>query len=89
MNGNSIQEEIKSRLQSGSACCHSVQNILPSTLLSKNIKIHRTILLFVFLYGFEPWSLTLRDERRLRIYENRVLKIKFGPKRDEVAGEWR
>jgi hypothetical protein len=55
----------------------------------KNIKIYRTMLLPVFLCGFEPWSLTLREERRLRMYENRVLKIKFGPKRDEVAEEWR
>jgi hypothetical protein len=42
-----------------------------------------------FLYGCEPWSLTLREERRLRVYENRVLKISFGGERDEVAGEWR
>jgi len=41
------------------------------------------------LYGYETWWLTLREERRLRVFENRVLRIIFGPKRDEVTGEWR
>jgi hypothetical protein len=60
-------------------------------LLSKNlkIKIYRTIILPVVLYGCETWSLTLREERRLRVFENRVLRKLFGPKRDEVIGEWR
>ena len=60
-------------------------------LLSKNlkIKIYRTIILPVVLYGCETWSLTLREERRLRVFENRVLRKVFGPKRDEVTGEWR
>jgi hypothetical protein len=53
------------------------------------IKIYRTIILLVVLYGFESWSLTLREERRLRMFENRVLRRVFGPKRDEVTGEWR
>ena len=53
------------------------------------IKIYRTIILLVVLYGSETWSLTLRDERRLRVFENRVLRRVFGPKRDEVTGEWR
>jgi len=89
-NQNSIQEEIKSRLKSGNACYHSVQNLLSSSLLFKNIKIkiHRTIILPVVLYGCGTWSLTLTEERRLRVSENRVLRI-FGPKRDEVTGEWR
>jgi hypothetical protein len=67
-----------------------VQNILSSRLLSKNIKIkiHRSVILPV-LYGCETWSLTLREERRLRVLENRVLRRIFGPKRDEVTGEWR
>ena len=52
-------------------------------------KIHRTIILPVVLYGFETWSLTLREERRLRVFENRVLRRIFGLKRDEVTGEWR
>jgi len=59
-NQNSIQEEIKSTLKSGNACYHSVQNLLSSSLLSKNlkIKIHRTFILRVVLYGCETWSLT-------------------------------
>ena len=68
-----------------------MQNLLSSSLLSKNlkIKIHRTIILPVVLCGCETWSLTLREERRLRIFENRVLRSIFGPKRDEVTREWR
>jgi hypothetical protein len=60
-------------------------------LLSKNekSKIHRTIILLVVLYGCETWSLTLREERRLRLFENRVLRRIFGPERDEVTGDWR
>ena len=75
-NQNSIQEEIKSRLKLGNACYYSVQNLLSSSLLSKklNIKIYRTIILPVVLYGCETWSLTLREERRLRVFENRVLE---------------
>jgi hypothetical protein len=59
-------------------------------LLSKNtkIKLYRTKILPVVLYGCETWSLTLREEHRLRVFENRVLRI-FGPNRDEVTGEWR
>ena len=88
---NSIQEEIKSRLKLGNACYHSVQTLLSSRLLSKNlkIKIYRIIIFPVVLYGCETWSLTLREERRLRGFENRVLRKVFGPKRDEVTGEWR
>ena len=79
-NQNSIQEEIKSRLESGNACYNVVQNLLSSTLLSKNlkIKIYRTILLVVVLYRCGNWSLTLREEPRLRIFENRVLRRIFG-----------
>jgi hypothetical protein len=85
---NSIQEEIRSRLKLGNACYHSVQSLLSSRLLSKNvkIKIYRTIILPVVLYGCETWSMTLREERRLRVFENRVLRRVFGPKRDEVTG---
>jgi hypothetical protein len=80
---NLIQEEIKGRLNSGNACYHSVQTLLSSRLLSKNIKIriYKTIILPVVLYGCETWSLTLREEHRLR----RI----FGPKREEVTGDWR
>ena len=90
-NQNSIQEEIKSRLKSGNACYHSVQNLLFSSLLSKNlkIKIYRTVILSVVLYGCETWSLTLREEHRLRVFENRMLRRIFGPKRDGVTGELR
>jgi len=90
-NQNSIAEEIKSRLKSGNACYHSVQNILSSRLLSKNlkIKIYRTIILPVIWYGCETWSLTLREERKLRMFENMVLRRIFGHRRDEVTGEWR
>jgi len=58
-------------------------------LLSKNlkIKIYRTIILPVVLYGCETWSLTLWEEDRLRVFENKVLRRVFGPKRDEVTGE--
>jgi hypothetical protein len=61
---------------------------LQVTMLSRNlkIKIHSTIILPVVLYGCETWSLTLREERRLRVFENRVLRRLFGPKRDEVTG---
>jgi hypothetical protein len=53
------------------------------------IKIYRTIILPVTLYGFESWSLTLREEHRVRVFEGRVLRRIFGPKRDEVTGGWR
>ena len=64
-NQNSIAEEIKSRLRSGNACYHSVQNLLSSRLLSKNLKmkIYRTVIVPVVLYGCETWSLTLREEK--------------------------
>jgi len=87
---NAIQEEIKSRLRSGNACCHSVQNLLSSRLLSKNlkIKIYRSIILPIVLYGCENWSLTLREERKLRVFVNKVLRRIFGPRSDEVTGDW-
>ena len=64
---------------------------MSSRLLSKNLKIklYRTIILPVVLYGCETWSLTLRDEKKLRVFENRVLRKIFGPRRDEVTGDWR
>ena len=78
-------------MKSGNACFHSVQNVLSSRILSKHakIKIYRTIILADVLYGCETWSLTLREEHRLRMFENRVLRRIFGPKRDEVTGNWR
>ena len=68
-----------------------MQNLLSSSLLSitVQIKTYRTIILPVVLYGCETWSLTLREECRLRVFENRVLRRIFEPQRDEVTGEWR
>ena len=64
---------------------------MSSSLLFINIKItiYITIILPVVFYGFETWSLALREERRLRLCDNRVLRRIFGPKRDQVTGEWR
>jgi len=58
-------------------------------LPTKNIKVQKIIILLVVLYGCETWSLILREERRLSVFENRVLRRIFGTKRDEIAGEWR
>jgi hypothetical protein len=90
-NQNLIREEIKRRVNSINACYCSVQNMLPSCLLSKNIKItiYKTIILPMVLYGYESWPLTLRDEHKLRVLENIVLRIIFGPKRDEKTEGWR
>ena len=68
-----------------------MQNLLSSRLLSRNlkIKIYRTIILPVVLYGRETWSLTLWEERKLRVFENMVLRRIFGTRRNEVTGEWR
>jgi hypothetical protein len=87
-NRNFIHKEIKRRLNSGHDCYHSVQNLPSSHLLSKNVKI-RTIILPVVLHECETWSLTLRVENRLTVFENRALKRIVGSKRDEVTGEWR
>jgi len=76
---------------SANASCLSVQNIVSSNLLYKNvkIKIYRTVILPVVLYGRETCSLTLREKRRLRVFENRVYRRIFGPNRDEETGKWR
>jgi len=86
-----ILKQLSCRLKSGNACYHSVPNLFPSSLLSKNIKlkVYRTLILRVVLYGCETRSLTLREECRTRVFENRVLRRIFGPKRDEVTKEWR
>jgi hypothetical protein len=88
-NQNDIHDEIKSRLNSGNAYYYSVQNLLSSRLISKNLKIeiYKTVILPFVLYGCETWSLTLGEEYRLRVFENSVLRI-FGPKREE-DGSWR
>jgi hypothetical protein len=82
---------MKRRPNSGNACYHSVQNLLSSRLLSKNVKIriYRTVILPVVLYGWATCSLTLREERRLRVFENRVLRGIFELKGDEVIGDWK
>jgi len=76
-------------LRSGNACYHSVQNLLSSSLLYKNLnfKIRRTLILLVVLYGCETWSFTLREERKLKLYENMALRRIFGPRRDEETGK--
>ena len=80
----------QNRLKAGNSCYYSVQTLLSYQLLSKNfkIKIHKTIILPVVLYCYEAWSLTLRVECRLRVFENRILTRIFGLKRDENV-EWR
>jgi hypothetical protein len=78
-------------LNSGDVCYHSVQKLLSSRLLSKNIKIiiYKTTILPVVLHRCETWSLTLREEHKLRVCEKRVLRRISGSKRDEVMGNWR
>jgi len=74
---HSFHDGIQELSKSGHVCYHSVQNLLSSSLLCKNlkIKIYRTIILPFVLYGCETWSLTSREERRLRVSENKVLRI--------------
>jgi hypothetical protein len=82
-----IHKEIKGKLNSWIACCRAVQDLLSSRLLSKNvkIKIYKYVILPVVLYWCETWCATLREEHRLRLFGNRVLRRIFGPKRE--AGE--
>jgi hypothetical protein len=89
-NRNSIHEEIKSRLMSGNVCYHSLQNVLCSRSLSKNAKtrVYGTIILLVVLYGCKNWSLKLKEKQRVKVFENRVLRRIFGPKRDEATRKW-
>ncbi|KAJ4444236.1 hypothetical protein ANN_06027 [Periplaneta americana] len=90
-NINDTREEIKHRINMGNASYYSIEKLLSSSLLSKNLKvrIYKTVILPVVLYGCETWTDTLREEHRLRLFENKVLKKIFGDKRDEVTGEWR
>jgi hypothetical protein len=64
-------------------------SVFSKVVENAKIRIYKTIILPVVLYGSDSWSLTLREEHRLRVFENRVLRRIFGPKRDEVTGEWR
>jgi hypothetical protein len=77
-NQNFINEEIK-RFNLGNACYHSVQNLLSYHLLSRNlkIKVHKTIILRMVWYGSGTWSLKLREEHKLRVFENRMLRRTF------------
>ncbi|KAJ4434249.1 hypothetical protein ANN_22799 [Periplaneta americana] len=90
-NINDTREEIKHRINMGNACYYSVEKLLSSSLLSKNLKvrIYKTVILPVVLYGCETWTLNLREVHRLRVFGNKVLRKIFGAKRDEVAGECR
>ncbi|KAJ4448500.1 hypothetical protein ANN_10516 [Periplaneta americana] len=90
-NINDTREEIKHRMNMGNACHYSVEKLLSSILLSKSLKvrIYKTVILPVVLYGCETWTLTLREEHKLRVFETKVLRKIFGAKRDEVTGEWR
>ena len=84
-----IREEIKRRINMGNACYYSLEKILSSHLLSKKLKVktYKTIILPVVLYGCETWSLTLREEQTLRVFEKST-KL-FGVNKDEITGEWR
>jgi hypothetical protein len=86
-----MHKEIKSTLNSENACYNSVWTLLSSLLLFRNVKvkIYKTVILSIVLYGCETWSLILREAQRLRVLENRVLRRIFGPKMEELMGEWR
>jgi hypothetical protein len=77
-------EALKSGLNSGNACCHSINSLLSSYILSRNVKvkIYKTIILPLVLCGFETWSLRIKEEKRERVFENRVLRGVFEPMRD-------
>jgi hypothetical protein len=85
---NCIHEEIKSKINLENACYHAVQNLFSSCFLSKNakFKIYKSISLSVVLYGCGTWSLMLREEHGLKVFENRVLRR--GPKMDKMTGGW-
>jgi hypothetical protein len=91
INQNLIQEEIKRRLNSGNTCYHSDQNLLSSRLLSKYVKIRmqKTVILPAILYVSKTWFLIFWEEQRLRVFEKRVLRGIFEPKRDEVIESYR
>ena len=82
-NTNDMREEIKRRINMGNVCYYSLEKILSSHLLSKKLKVntYKTIILPVVLYGCETWSLTLREEHRLKVFENKVLRKIFGAKK--------
>jgi hypothetical protein len=69
--------------------CSAECFVLQFAVQIMKIKVYRTIILLLVLYGCETWSLILSEECRLKVFENRVLRRIFGPKKDEVTGEWR
>jgi hypothetical protein len=91
MNQNPIQEEIKIKWKLGNACCYwcRIFCLLFCYPKIKEINVHRTIILPVVLYGYESWWLTLTEDRWLRVFENRVLRRIFGPRRDKVMGYYK
>jgi hypothetical protein len=91
LNETYMKIRIRKHLCDVQCSSHAVQGRASSRLLSKNVesKVHKTIILPVVLYGCENWSFTLREEHRLRVFDNRVLRGIFGPERDEVTGGWR
>ena len=74
----------------GNACYYSLEKMLSSRLISKKLKVnaYKTIVLPGVLYGCETWSLTTKEEHRLKVFENKILRKIFGAKRDEITGEW-
>jgi hypothetical protein len=90
-NQNSVLEEIQSNLKSGNAFCHSPRILLSCSLLSKNkrIDIYRNLILPFGLYGDETWSVTSREEQRLRVFENSLLRKILGSRKEEIIVEWR
>ena len=90
-NTNNICEEIKWRINMGNSCYYSCEKILSACLLFKKLKVntYKTIILPVAFYDCETWSLTLREEHRLRVFKNKVLRKILGAKRDGITGEWR
>ncbi|KAJ4428775.1 hypothetical protein ANN_25768 [Periplaneta americana] len=90
-NINDSSEEIQRRINMGNACYYSAEKLLSSSLQSKNLKIriYKTVILPVVLHSCETWTLTLREEQRLKVYENKILRKIFRAKRDVVTGKWR
>ena len=88
---NTKREEIQRRINMGKVCCYSLEKILSSRLLSRKLKdnTYKTITLPVVLCGYKTWSLTLREEHRLRVFKNKVLRKIVWAKRDEIIREWR
>ena len=94
-NTNDIREEIKRRINMGNACYYSLEKILSARLLSKKIRVktYKTVILFrvlsIVLYSCKTWSLTLREEYRLRVFKNKALRKIFRAKKDDITREWR